>query len=360
MARPKNVYRGKRRWRWVITLLALILVLALALGAWLFSYMQRYVVYDRDGLRVVLPFERGTDGGADDGGGFTAYDVDAEIAVEKPTFDGLDLGAGEGLSELHALYVPAASVKADTLKGYAATLPATEYNALLIQLKVPEGYLSCKSSVPLADSYGVNGTEDISEALYALEQAGIYLAAEVCTLRDDAMATRNTPIALKTSSGEVVTDSAGSWLDPYSEGTRDYYAALFAELEHLGFNEVVLTGLEYPDAQDVVFSLTLGGDTDRVSSISTFCVRMSRLARDAGLGCSAFCSESALRAGTSADKGQDISLFFKAFDRVYVKTDSENRAVDVRSLSPYAGDAGTRIVPVCYGTGVGGSWCALK
>ena len=359
MARPKNVYRGKRRWRWVITLLALILVFALALGAWLFSYMQRYVVYDRDGLRVVLPFQR-QDDSTSGGDTYIAPAADAEITVEKPTFDELTLGAGENLSEMHALYVPAASVKADTLKGYAATLPATEYDALLIQLKVPEGYLSYKSSVALADSYGVNGTEDIAEALYALEQAGIYLAAEVCTLRDDAMATRNTPIALKTSSGEVVTDSAGSWLDPYSEGTRDYYAALFAELDHLGFDEVVLTGLEYPNAQDVAFSLTLGGDTDKVSSISTFCVRMSRAAREAGLGCSAFCSESALRAGTSADKGQDLSLFFKAFDRVYVRTDAENRAVDVRSLSPYAGDADTRIVPVCYGAGSSGSWCAMR
>lgn len=360
MARPKNVYRGKRRWRWVITLLALILVLALVLGAWLFSYMQRFVVYDRDGLRLVLPFEREetSDSGGDS---YTAPAVDAEITVEKPTFDGLSLGAGESLSEIHALYVPAASVKADTLKSYASALPATEYNALLIQLKTPEGYLSYKSSVALADSYGVNGTENIAEALYALEQAGIYLAAEICTLRDDAMATRNTPIALKTSSGEVVTDSAGSWLDPYSEGTRDYYAALFAELDHLGFSEVVLTGLEYPDAQDVAFSLTLGGETDKVSCISTFCVRMSRAARESGLACSGFCSDAALRAGTSADMGQDLSLFFKAFDRVYVRTDTEYRAVDVRSLSPYSGDADTRVVPVYYGAGAGsGSWCVMK
>lgn len=363
MGRPKTVYRGKRKCRWVITLCVMLVAVLIVLAVWLFNYMQRFIVYDKDGLSLVLPFEReetaDAPGNDDEEHRGPVPSVDAEIVIDEPGFEDVELGAGQGLEEMHALYVPADSVTAANLAGYASTIPGSDKNALVLQLKTSDGFFHYKSAVALADSYGVNGTEDIGEALFALKEKGVYLVAEISTLHDDAMATRNTPLAMKTSAGAVVTDASGSWLDPYHEGTRSYLVSILEELDALGFDEVLLTGLSFPQADDVVFSQTMTQRPSVVSCVSTFALRMSRAARELELKCSAVCDAARLRAGTSSEIGQDMDLFFRAFDRVYVQTDTEYCAADVRSLGNYAEeDDAARIVPVLAGSAPSsGSWC---
>ena len=60
MPRPKTVYRGKRKYSWLITLLVSTLALLLLLTVWMFYHLQTYLVYDKDGVRLVLPSERET------------------------------------------------------------------------------------------------------------------------------------------------------------------------------------------------------------------------------------------------------------------------------------------------------------
>ena len=49
MGRPKSVYRGKRKYRWVITVTAFVVIALIAAAVGTFIYMQRYIVYDKDG-----------------------------------------------------------------------------------------------------------------------------------------------------------------------------------------------------------------------------------------------------------------------------------------------------------------------
>lgn len=355
MGRPKTVYRGRRKYNWLVTLLLFVLAFLLIGAVWLFSYMQQFVVYEKDGLSLVLPYMR-------DGGGpfapstdepdddFERPEVDAEIVVDEAGFDDMDLTVGEGMAAIRARYVPAAAVTADQLTYLAASLEAENQNAMVIQLKTHDGHLSYYSGVGLTDSYSVNGTEDIRKAVEQMKGQGVYLVAELATLMDDAMALRNSPLALKDSRGQVITDSGGSWLDPYNRGTRQYITDIMTELAGMGFDEVLLTGIAHPRAEDIVYSQEMTSSPSIASSVSTFALRMCETAHELGMKCSVLCQIAELRMGTGEEIGQSPELLFSLFDRVYLFTDQEHLGSDVNALGGAPGaDGAERIVPITIG-----------
>ena len=361
MARPRTVYRGKRRYRWIITVLLLIVIALLAAGLWLFGFLQNYIVYDTGGLHLVLPFaqdEEDAAAGEEQQGVYTGPAVDAEVVVDEPDYTSVEPVAGENVPELHARYVIAASVSVSNLNGYASTLEAGGQNAMVLQLKGADGYLSYRSTVPTADAYGVNGSEDITEAVAALKEDGVYLVAMISTLLDNAMAERNGPIALKDWEGNAVRDSLGCWLDPYNAQVREYVTDLMSELAVMGFDEVVLTGLGGPEVGEFSFSQEMTGTPSLSDAVSAFSLAMSRKAQELGLRCSCLCREDALRAGNSLAVGQDLPLFFKAFDRVYLHSDAYDLQNDLSLLrASLSGGEENRIVPIITGYAPDtGSW----
>ena len=50
MARPRAIYRGKRKYGWVITVVLFLLLIAFMAGMWVFYDMQKYIRYEKDGL----------------------------------------------------------------------------------------------------------------------------------------------------------------------------------------------------------------------------------------------------------------------------------------------------------------------
>lgn len=353
MGRPKTVYRGKRKYNWLITLLLFVLAFLVIGFVWMFDHMQRYVVYEKDGLSLVLPYMR------EDGGPFASREdtsdldsvdrteVDAEIVVDEAGFDNIDLSVGESLEAIRARYVPASAVTAAQLTYLAGELEKEGQNAMVIQLKTSDGHLSYRSGIGMADSYSVNGEEEIRSAVEQMKKDNVYLVAEIATLMDDSMALRNVPLALKDSSGQVINDSGGSWLDPYNRGTRQYITDIMAELADMGFDEVLLTGIAHPRAEDIVYSQEMTSSPSISSSVSTFALRMSETAHDLGMKCSVLCEVVELRLGSGAEIGQTPELLFSLFDRVYLHTDQEHLSSDIGALSSASGaDGAERIVPI--------------
>lgn len=356
MVRPKTVYRGKRRYNWLVTLLLFVLAFIILGLVWLFEYMQQYVVYEKDSLSLVLPYMReGDDDPFAPRDDTDLYDferpqVDAEIVVDEAGFDDVDLDVGQDLTQLRARYVPASAVNSAQLTYLAGSLDSEGYNAMVIQLKTSDGQLSYHSGVGLTDSYGVNGTEDIGPAVEQIKEMDVYLVAEIATLMDDAMALRNTPLALKNSRGQVITASGGSWLDPYNRSAREYITDIMTELAGMGFDEVLLTGIAHPRTEDIVYSQEMTSSPSISSSVSTFALRMCETAHDLGMKCSVLCQTAELRLGTGSEIGQSPALLFSLFDRVYLLTDQGYITTDIRALNDAGGAPGEdRIVPVTLG-----------
>lgn len=353
MNRPKNVYRGKRKYGWLITLIMFLLIFMLMAAVWLFCYLQKFIVYDKDGVSLVLP--SGETELTEEPTGReeqieVADPVTAELVISAPDFSDMEAMTDGDVEDIHARYISAENVSASNLSYYAATFSELNADALVLQLKPVSGFLSYFSSLPLVSSYDVNGVEALAEPLTALKEKDVWLIAEISCLADDAMAVRNTPLALRSGSGGVLADETGAWLDPYNLETREYIAGIMEEIAAMGFDEVLLTNIAYPDAEGVQFSQPMSYSPDPVSCVSSISLYLREKADELGLKLSAAVDAEAMRNGESAAVGQDLGFFFKVFDRVYIDTGADNYFSDMSTLLSALGiGSSPRAVPMAVG-----------
>jgi len=349
--KPKDIYRGKRRYRTLITVLVSIF-LALLIGAIVLFYsLQKYLTYSQDGVSLELPiFSTDAPDNTEEPIG-TELTEPVEIVVATPNFDDIPANSGEGLAELKAIYIPYDKVSEDGISAAVDKAEENGANALVFQLKPASGYLAYRSTVELTDSYGVNGALNMHEIISALkEESGLWMAAEISVCIDDAMAARNAPIALKNYEGSVYSDSEGSWLDPYSRAMRAYITGLMAELSDIGFDEIILTNVAHPaDAEAVVYSQTMTSTLDVNSCVYSLAmwIKESMDGYDVRI--------SALYKGQS---GQDMGFFMKVFDRLCRETPEESLG-DYKSQAGSAmmgGDVNLRFVPIVQYASENPSW----
>ena len=340
MARPRSVYRGKRKYGWIISVAAFLLIFVLMAGVWLFYDLQKYIEFEKDAVRLVFTEEEVQEGDSGEDIPIAEAVTNPQIVVEIPDFTDMESLVAGGMEPIKAMYVGEDNAKAATLSYYPGILAQSQggYNALVINIKSEDGYLRYFSSVPLATSYGVNGTENLTDSLAALSEEGIWLVAEVSCLVDNAMAVRNSALALRNGSGGVMANENGSWLDPFNSGVREYVAAIIAELAAMGFDEVLLTNVSFP-AGTVQYSQPMSAAPAGLSSVASFGKYLREAADEAGIKLSAVLDGKAMREGTSTAIGQDATFFLKVFDRVYVETDIDNYAADTGALTAEAKEA---------------------
>ncbi|MBR5490772.1 MAG: hypothetical protein IKV79_05820 [Oscillospiraceae bacterium] len=348
MDRPKRVYRGRRKYGWIVTLVLFLLIIALMAGIWVFYDRQKYIRYEKDGLSLVGEGELSVDNEEEeDESGILAPPVtNAQVVIEMPDYSTMKSMVTSSLDTIQALYVDADKMTAQNIAYYPAILAEspTKYNALVMNIKDRDGMLRYYSQIPLVSSYSVNGTETLKETLGNLKSTGLWLVAEVSCLGDSAMAVRNSPIGLKNSMGGVLTDENCSWLDPYNTQTREYIVSIMQELKDMGFDEVLLTNVCLPAGQAVQYSQPMSAVPDSVSAISSLCRYLRQQADDIGIVLSAELDGPTLREGKSKDMGQDPEFFYKVFDRVYVRTNMDYYITDAGIANEIDGSSPSRTV----------------
>ena len=344
MARPGTFYRGERSHGWIVTLIVSALVVMILLAIWLFYDLQQYIVYDKDGVQLVLPESRsGTQvSAAPDASGASAADlplIDVEIVVEQADYSDIAGTDGGGLTAIRGRFVPAESVTQATLDYYATDMGG--YDALVLELKTADGALHYHSHLALADSYDVNGTFDLQESVEKLRERDIWLVAQLSCLIDGTMAVRNSPIALKTAAGSLYINNGRAWLDPYSPVTRAYLTGMLEELADMGFDEVLLTDLWVPEDENLRYSSAMTAVPSAADAASSLALYLRGQADALGIRLS----------GTAErDAAQDLEVFFKAFDRVAFAADAYGYADELARLTDaLGGDGDTRILPVAAG-----------
>ena len=357
MARANKFYHGRRKGLRPLTICIIVAVVLILAVASVFHYFERYLVYTPDGVSLEPPFlNKETTASAD--GDDTQQSVDGTIVFDAPSYEDVQQRDVSGLTALHALYVPIDDVSDVGLTLAASNLSSIDADAMLLQMKSANGHLAWASSVSMAESYGASSTYDPSGSLAALKERGVYLAAEVCCCTDALMAERNLPLALKNADGSAYSDANGVWLDPLNSTVRDYLVSLCRELAEMGFDEIVLTGLAFPENADgVSYSQALSSTPDAATAVSSLASRLTAALSDVDVRISAECPSSAILSGTAAASGQDPKLFFKLFDRVYAHTNGEaSQCISAVAAYPIEGDATVRFVFLsAYGL-TEGSW----
>lgn len=176
---------------------------------------------------------------------------------------------------VRGLYVnrwAALGAKMNEMIGLAKT---TEVNALVIDVKDDRGFVLYKSRVPLAREIGADTNSPMSHTrlraiLDSMRAHDIYPIARIVVVKDPLLADKKREWSIKRKSdGQPWLDRNGKpWLDAHQRAVWQYAADLGREAWDLGFSEVQLDYVRFPDERrliaESVFPLAQGRTRARV------------------------------------------------------------------------------------------------
>ena len=365
MANNSEFYRGRKKRSGPAFIISLIVLSVLAFVILMFYGLQKYIVISHDGLSLDIPLLSENSGKTvTDESGETkkVYEaVNAELVVGETDFSSITASAGEDLSQLRSIFVPAAKVTPEGVAEYVERLSAG--NALTLEVKPSSGQLVWASNSDIALGYGTGGTTDLASIVSSIKggEKSVWLVASVSCCIDDLLASRYSQLTLKSTDGKSYVGDSGAWLDPFAAPLGRYLCQLCAELSAMGFDEIVLTDLRQPDVQDVQFAYESGNSSpNALSAVSGLALDIVRYMRSDDIRVSVeLNSSSALSSGKDSLSGQDAELFFKIFDRVYYPCSASDAATALTAAQSYItiGEPESRFVPVCTGNyPESGSW----
>jgi hypothetical protein len=152
----------------------------------------------------------------------------------------------------------------------------TEVNALVIDVKDDRGLVLYPSAVPLAREIGADTLQPmrlsrLRAVLDTMRAHGIYPIARIVVAKDPLLAAAKGDWAVKRADdpGRPWLDKDGKpWLDPHNQGVWRYAAELACEAVALGFSEVQLDYVRFPDEKrmwrEATFPLAQGRTRARV------------------------------------------------------------------------------------------------
>ena len=198
--------------------------------------------------------------GTEDGTG-AADSVDGEFGMSnesgaETTVDG-DTAANPGAStgsvedaatvkelnrvKVKGIYVSGPMAGTAGMDNLIALVDRTELNALVIDVKNDDGYLTCELDVPLAEQIGSEKhyIKDLPALVQTCKEKNIYLIARVVAFKDPILAGKMPEWSLHNSDGSIFRDKSGlAWVNPYRKEVWEYLASVGEAAIKAGFDEV--------------------------------------------------------------------------------------------------------------------------
>ena len=370
MARSNGpeVYRGRRKRLNVLGVVFGALAALILLTVVLFFGLQKYIVFEHDGVRVALPGAAAGEDGPLPNDETAPEQVNAVLEITDPDYSAVPAAAGEGLADMAAVFVPAQDVSMSGVGRYMSVMSSYGANALVLEVKPVSGQLVWASSSPTAAAYSLNGSLDLEAMVAALRQQDeddeLYLVAQLSCCIDGLLAERCPSAALRFATGAAYADSEGAWLDPYSATVSAYLTELCSELAEMGFDELLLKSLSLPITEEAIgFSVELSSTPTPEAAVCGLAVELTNALEAYDIPVSAILDTTSLRSGLADKSGQNLELFGKVFDRLCSATDSAwLSGVDRDSIDQYLslGSLETRYVPIMNYVPEGFTSCIVR
>lgn len=180
-------------------------------------------------------------------------DTAASVRVERVPTPGV----------IRGLYVNRWAAVGRRINELIRVAKTTEVNALVIDVKDDRGLVLYRSRVPLAREIGADTTNPMSLArvralLDTMRAHDIYPIARIVVVKDPLLANARLAWAIKRRSDlQPWLDKNGiPWLDPHHRDVWKYAADLAEEAYDLGFSEVQLDYVRFPDEKRLVREAT--------------------------------------------------------------------------------------------------------
>lgn len=233
-----GAYHGRSGVRTFLKILIVLLLVLLALVVAAFFLLERYRVYDGQGVRLEIPFLSGL-GGEDPP---PAESLSGGLVVVSPS------PTPQPEPEyLHAVLLPRTALYDGTAQ---AQMEAAGGRAAIFDMKADDGTLGYVSDLAIAKSIGASAADPaLNAAIRGLCGGELYTVARVSCFRDNIAPYQRNVLGMKTHSGYNWRDERGlRWMSPTSEEARQYVTDVCVELAALGFDEILLDNAAYPTA----------------------------------------------------------------------------------------------------------------
>lgn len=339
MARQKvKIYRKRRPLRTFLRLFGILVAAAAILLVGSFFWLQNFIVYTTEGIRIDAPFLRN----------FTEEIPASSILpypiaptpqptyTPPPTIETEELPPGVYERVLHVN-----NTQLDAILDWEHTLYSFSATGVMIPLNTTSGELWWETDISLAHSYLLAGDGRIDLIVDQIPNE-IRRSALLHTFYNTYMAQRNQPAAL-----------SETWLDPENVEIQNYIIDQAVELVALGFHEIVLQDFFLPTGEAL---------PQNHEAILAFLSRLSgRLAQvDASL--SVFVPE----AFWIVDEGLNPNLLANSIARFYTQLDLETVQNETRFLVLYnrishiLGEDSNRFIPFAPGVMLDGNWLIVQ
>lgn len=254
-------YRTKRRLYRAGLIGAIVLLVVILVGFCWVIWLERYVVYTREG--ATLNFELSESPGA----GQIAMPPSAGETVPIYVNEGLDaIDLNSELAQLKGYYIDGEMLQNDLegARDIVATLPSN--TAVMVEVKSIWGQFNYTSNVSNVTISNRVDTIQVDKLITDITSRNLYAVAVVPAFRDRyffLINNKNTSMGLAVKSKGYLWQDEEScyWFDPSDNDTIARLQDIVNELKSLGFDEVVFSEFRIPETDRIVFN------EDRTESI---------------------------------------------------------------------------------------------
>ncbi len=225
-------YHGRSRGRTALKILIGVLLTLLVLAVAALLFLEPYIHYSADGVRVDLPFFQGGEDVPEE----PVTTVPLQVATPSPT--PTPTPAPE--MDFRGVLLSAAALTDGTAQTQVETAGGT---AAIFSMKEPDGSLCYESQTTLG---APSDQEGVNDAIRTLNGGELYTVAWISCFRDNALPWNDRTLGIHSGSGNWRDDESVRWSSPAVEQVRSYVAQVCGELAGLGFDEILLDNCGYP------------------------------------------------------------------------------------------------------------------
>ena len=243
-------YRTQRALRRVGIVFLIFLLLFFI--AWFCSvvFLERYVVYTRDGAMLDL--------------NVSANDLIGEVATPPVGSTDIKIFYNEGddainmsddLQQLDGYFIDIDELKTNIAGCWDLLEPLKAGTPIMIDLKGGYGSAYYNSTLPGIITSSEVSVASVDELIGYMSEKNFYKIARISAFRDYNWGLHNVSSGLMHVNGLGLWPDEGHcyWLDPTNENTLNWITSIIKEIKNMGFDEVVLTDFRFPDTDLIRF-----------------------------------------------------------------------------------------------------------
>ena len=134
------------------------------------------------------------------------------------------------------------------IRAAAQQLKAQGVDYGLVTLKTPDGSICYASQVPAAAQSIADTTVDPARIAAIFREEGVIPVAQLAAFKDPISSRTDRSMAIHYGDGLWLDAQKGgnAWLNPYSAAAVEYVGDLVAEVQGMGFEQVILTNVQFP------------------------------------------------------------------------------------------------------------------